>query len=151
MKMKSKNMRKKSVAILAGLAIAGTVSASAASLGGLNSNDLGADTGDVSSCDTNGVGVDYTTTFDAALGEYVVDGISLSDLNAACEGQDYDIVGLDGASLSIFTGSGTLALSGAAADSDADLNDGNTATVSVALADQFSASALESLALSISG
>ena len=91
MKIKSKNMRKKSVAILAGIAIAGAVGASAASLGGLGGEDLGADTGDVASCDTNGIIVAYSTSYSPAAGEYVVDSIDLTDVNAACEGQTFDL------------------------------------------------------------
>ena len=91
MKIKSKNMRKKSVAILAGIALAGAVGASAASLGGLGGEDLGADTGDVASCDTDGIIVAYTTSFDAAAGEYLVDSIELTDVNVACNGQAYDL------------------------------------------------------------
>lgn len=91
MKIKSKSMRKKSVAVLAGLAIAGAVGASAASLGGLNSDDLGADTGDVASCDTDGIDVDYTTSFDATAGEYIVTAIVLSDVAEACDTQDVDL------------------------------------------------------------
>ena len=91
MKIKSKNMRKKSVAILAGIAIAGAVGASAASLGGLGGEDLGADTGDVASCDTDGVTVGYSTSYSAAAGEYVVDSIDLSGINLACSGQDFDL------------------------------------------------------------
>jgi hypothetical protein len=88
-KMKMKSMRKKSVAILAGLAVAGAVGASAASLGGLNSENLGAETGIVESCDTNGIDVDYTTTFNATAGEYLVSAINLTDISAACEGQAF--------------------------------------------------------------
>ena len=89
--MKMKSMRKKSVAILAGVAIAGAVGASAASLGGLGGNDLGADTGDVASCDTDGIDVAYTTSYDATAAEYLVDSIDLSDINVNCAGQAYDL------------------------------------------------------------
>ena len=92
MKTKSKSMRKKSIAILAGVAIAGAVGASAASLGGLGGEDLGADTGDVASCDTDGITVGYTTEYNATAGEYVVTDIDLSDINAACALQDFDLM-----------------------------------------------------------
>jgi hypothetical protein len=91
MKMKSKSMRKKSVAILAGLAVAGGVGASAASLGGLNSDNLGADTGDVASCDIDGIDVDYATEFDSETGEYLVSAINLTDIDAACEAQVFSL------------------------------------------------------------
>lgn len=91
MKIKSKSMRKKSAAVLAGLAIAGAVGASAASLGGLNSDELGADTGAVASCDIDGIDVAYTTEFDETEGEYLVTEIVLSDVDEACDTQDVDL------------------------------------------------------------
>ena len=95
MKIKSKSMRKKSVAVLAGLAIAGAVGASAASLGGLNSDNLGADTGEVASCDTDGIDVGYTTEYNATAAEYIVTSIDLTDINALCESQDFDLTVLE--------------------------------------------------------
>ena len=87
--MKMKNMRKKSVAILAGLAIAGTVGASAASLGGIGGDDLGADAAAVESCDTDGVVLDYSYQYDATAAEYLVSSVDVTAVNAACAGQDY--------------------------------------------------------------
>ncbi len=149
MKIKSKSLRKKSVAVLAGLAIAGTVGASAASLGGLNSDNLGADTGVVASCDDNGIAVAYTTAWDATavdpggvtnvtVGSYVVDGITLTGVAAACDGQTWDAEALDSAGASIGTGNGTLSVD---ASGEAILT----------IATPFLAEDLEGLALSISG
>ncbi|MGK0274058.1 MAG: hypothetical protein ACI9N0_000431 [Ilumatobacter sp.] len=151
MTMKSKSMRKKSVAILAGLAVAGAVGASAASLNGLNSDNLGADTGIVASCDITGINVDYTTAFDATVGDYFVDGISLSDVSPDCADQTYDFTAIDGSGVEIFNNSDTLTLSGTAADTLADTNDGNTASISVPAGDEFLAESVEGIALSISG
>ena len=84
-----KNMRKKSVAVLAGLAVAGIVGASAASLGGVTANDLGADVGVVASCDTDGVIVDFTTGFSG--GVPTVTSVTVSGINANCAGQNIDV------------------------------------------------------------
>ena len=108
--MKMKNMRKKSVAILAGLAIAGTVGASAASLGGLGGNDLGADAAEVVSCDTDGVVLAYETSFDAATGEYEVDTVTVSSVNAACDGQDFGLTLTDGTNVLGTEATGQVAL-----------------------------------------
>ncbi len=137
--MKSKNLRKKSVAVLAGLAIAGAVGASAATLGGLGGEDLGADTGDVASCDTDGVDVGYTTEFDATAGEYLVTELNLSDINANCEGQDFDLTVLDGSDAVLDSFSGVIAQTGGAQD------------ITVTTTGGLSAEAIEGLAMSISG
>jgi hypothetical protein len=162
-KMKMKSMRKKSVAILAGLAVAGAVGASAASLGGLNSENLGAETGIVASCDDTGINVDYTTVFeittpanaetgDPATGEYLVTAINLSDVSPGCAGQTYDFTAIDGDGVIIFAAAdGTLTLSGAENDALLDTNDGNTASIPVPEGAEFLAESLEGIALSISG
>jgi hypothetical protein len=150
-KMKMKSMRKKSVAILAGLAVAGAVGASAASLGGLNSENLGAETGIVASCDDNGINVDYTTVFDSDVGEYLVTAINLSDVSPGCAGQTYDFTAIDGDGVIIFAAAdGTLTLSGAVGD-EPNTNDGNTASIPVPEGAEFLAESLEGIALSISG
>lgn len=141
--MKMKNLRKKSVAVLAGIAIVGAVGASAASLGGLDNNELGADTGDVASCDTNGIDVAYTTSFDATEGEYLVDAIVLSDVNAACDLQtvdlavlrtDYDAV--PAAPLAEVSLTGTA---------------NGTGTLTISVTDTVTAESVSGLAISISG
>ncbi|HEY3486224.1 MAG TPA: hypothetical protein VGK49_12620 [Ilumatobacteraceae bacterium] len=112
-----KNIRKKSVAVLAGLALAGIVGASAASLGGVRSESLGADVGVVGSCDTDGVDVDFDT---AVAGNVVtVSGLNMSDINAACNGQDVQVTLLDSANAQVGNvvtgaadGSGSLSLTG---------------------------------------
>jgi hypothetical protein len=150
-KMKMKSMRKKSVAILAGLAVAGAVGASAASLGGLNSENLGAETGIVASCDDNGINVDYTTVFDSDVGEYLVTAINLSDVSPGCAGQTYDFTAIDGDGVIIFAAAdGTLTFSGAAVD-EPNVDDGNTASISFPEGAEFLAESLEGIALSISG
>jgi hypothetical protein len=94
------------LAIAAGIAAAGAVLSSAATLGGLGGPQLGADTETVASCDSDGVSVDYATTYDTATGRYVVTGLTLQGVAAACAGQDAEVtVGGTGGAL----GSGTRA------------------------------------------
>ena len=65
-----RSTRRRAAAVLFGLAAATAVGASAASLGGLESHELGADTGIVASCDTNGMDVRYRTGYHAPSDGY---------------------------------------------------------------------------------
>ena len=78
------------LALGAGGAVTAAVVASAASIGSVNSTDLGAGTTVVASCDSS-VDVDYTTSYDSTAGAYKVATIMLDDLNAACIGQDVTV------------------------------------------------------------
>ena len=84
-------IRRKGAAVLAGLIATTVIGASAASLGGLNSDDLGADTGTVGSCDTNGIDVEYRTAYNRGLGGYRVNRVVLRDVSADCIGLPYSI------------------------------------------------------------
>jgi len=130
-----KNMRKKSVAVLAGLAVAGIVGASAASLGGVRSEDLGADVGVVGSCDTNGVDVDFATSVSG--GAVNVASLTLSDVNAACTGQAVQVTLLDGTNAQLGS-AGTATANG-------------TGSVTVSGFGTVSAAAVEGIAVVISG
>lgn len=78
MKLRKKNV----VAVLAGVAVATAAAASAASLGGLTTQWLGANSNVVQSPVTGGVGVDWDTAYDADLGYYVVSGFTLDTTDA---------------------------------------------------------------------
>ena len=82
--------RKASLAVLAGVAITGVVGAAAATLGDVTSSDLGSGDGAVESCNTDGVVVDFTTTWSG--GSYIIDDVVVSSVDAACDGQDYGVV-----------------------------------------------------------
>ena len=84
------------LAVAAGVAGFAAVTASAATLGGLNSQSLGADTTVVAACDTDGVSLAYTTAMTA--GEYKVTGVTLSGVNAACATKNVKISLTDGTS-----------------------------------------------------
>jgi hypothetical protein len=84
-------MKRTLIAGIAGLAVAGGVFASAATLGGVDSNNLGSSATVVASCDTDGVTLDYTTTYDAASGIYRVNAVNLDGVNDTCKGQDIEV------------------------------------------------------------
>jgi len=92
-------MRKKLIAIIFGLLVFSLVSASAASLGGVSTSDLGAEAAVVASCDTDGVTVDYTTTYvPGAPGNFEVASVVVTAIDPACDGFDIDIAVGDGSS-----------------------------------------------------
>lgn len=74
------------IAVLVGVSIAGIAGASAATLGGLNSDTVGSDNDIVAACDTDGITVDYTTSYSAADQEYKVTAVVFGGVNAACNG-----------------------------------------------------------------
>jgi hypothetical protein len=86
------------LALAAGTTAFAAVVGSAATLGGITSDDLGADTSVVASCDSDGVTVDYTTAYDATDGVYEVTGVELGGIAADCQGQDVNVTlgGADG-------------------------------------------------------
>mgnify|MGYP003542207028 CR=1 FL=1 len=84
-------MKRTLIAITAGLAVTGGVFASAASLGGVTSTNLGSSATVVASCDTDGVALAYTTAFDAPSGTYRVSAVTVSGIAAACSGQQIEV------------------------------------------------------------
>ena len=84
-------MKRTIVAAIAGLAIAGGVFASAASLGGVSSSNIGASTTVVASCDTDGVKLDYKTGWDAESGTYLVRAVSIDGISEQCKGQNIEV------------------------------------------------------------
>ena len=96
---------------LVGLAMFGGVIASAATLGGLTSNELGANDTVVAACDTDGVAIAYTNAYDATTAEYTVTTATISGIAAGCVGQTLDVT-LSGAA-GVSLGSGTVTVAGA--------------------------------------
>jgi hypothetical protein len=121
MKEATERKRRKRIgaALVAGAATLGVVGASAASLGGITSNSLGADTAVVGSCDSDGVTLSYTNSYDATLGRYQTTSIGVSGIAAACAGKSLSLTLKDSSGAAL--GSGTVASIG-----------GTTATVTLA-------------------
>ncbi len=106
--MSTKRTRRIAAASIAGFAAIGGAFASAASLGTITENTLGANTVVIASCDTDGVTLNYTTAYDAASGKYRTATVVVSGIAAGCAGKKLDLTlknNTTGASL----GSGTVA------------------------------------------
>ena len=87
---------------LFGLTLFGTAMGSAASLGGITAEGLGADDTIVASCDTDGVNTSYTTAYNTTgSAGYKVATVVVSGLNNACDGDaiEVNLTGSGGSSL----------------------------------------------------
>ena len=102
-----KRRKRIAASVIAGIAALGVVGASAASLGGITSNGLGADTAVVGSCDTDGVTLAYTNAYDATLGRYQTTSVVVSGIAAACAGKSLSLTLKDSGGVSL--GAGTVA------------------------------------------
>ena len=102
-----KRRRRIGAAIIAGAATLGVVGASAASLGGITGNSLGADTAVIGGCDLDGVTLAYTNTYDATLGRYQTTAVNVTGIAPACAGKTLSLTLKDGAGVAL--GSGTVA------------------------------------------
>ncbi|MCU1387768.1 MAG: hypothetical protein JWL72_1106 [Ilumatobacteraceae bacterium] len=91
-----------------GVGAFGVAGASAASLGGLTAQQIGADNGAVTSCDTDGVTLAYTTAYDATTGVYRVTTVTVSGLNVACNAKTLNVTLTDSSNAAIGTGSATI-------------------------------------------
>jgi hypothetical protein len=98
--------KKLALGIAAGVSAFAAVTASASSLGGINTEQLGTSADVVASCDTDGVTVEYTTAF--SNGAYRVTAVDLSDIDEACEGQNLTVTLFDGPNASLAEKSGAV-------------------------------------------
>lgn len=88
--------------LLFGVTMFGAVMGSAASLGGITAQGLGADDTLIASCDTDGVTTSYTTAYNATGSPgYKVATVSVAGLANTCDGQAIEVrlTGAAGASL----------------------------------------------------
>lgn len=101
--------------LLFGLTLFGTAMGSAASLGGVTANGLGADDAIVASCDTDGVTTSYATVYNTtSTAGYKVASVTVGGLNDACDGKTIEVrltggsdASLENISKTIETGAGT--------------------------------------------
>ncbi len=93
-----------------GIVAMGGVLASAASIGTVSSKTLGSGVSVVASCDTDGVTVAYTNTYNPANGNYEVSSVTISDIAAACNTKVLAITLADGSNVA--QGTGGAAISG---------------------------------------
>ena len=101
------------IAILAGLLVFAGVFAMAASLGGITSNDVGADNTAVASCDTDGVATSYATGWDATDKRYEITSVTVGGVNDACDGDTLSVSLTDSTGTQIGSGSVTIPASAA--------------------------------------
>ena len=102
-------MRRVAIAALAALLVGGgVIVASAASLGGISSEQFGADVGVVASCDTDGVDVEYTNTYDAVAQQYIVEEVIVKDVALGCTGLDLELTLVNAANAAIWIGSSNV-------------------------------------------
>jgi hypothetical protein len=102
--------KKKSIAVLGAVVALAALTASAASLGGLTSDSLGADQTVVASCDTDGIALAYTNSYNAATNTYRTTAVTMSGVAATCDTKAYKLTLSDGnTSLGETTGTVTLA------------------------------------------
>lgn len=85
---------------------AGVIAASAATLGGINTKQLGAEHVTVGGCDTDGVAVAYNNEYNASIQAYVVKSVVISDIASGCVGESLSVElhGTGGTKLSEVTG-----------------------------------------------
>ncbi len=94
---------------LAVLIAVGALTASAATLGRLDSTSLVPGQSVVASCNTAGIALAYTNVYDAASNDYQTTAVTLSGVATSCVGKHYQLTLTDGvAVLGESTGTVTL-------------------------------------------
>ena len=101
-------MKRKILAFIAALAVFASVLGMAASLGGVSSASLGADSTVVASCDSDGVSTSYTTSYDGTAGEYVVTAVTVAGISNTCDGSSIGVTLTNGSGTSLGAGSTTI-------------------------------------------
>ena len=104
--------RRTLAATTAAIAASGLVAASAASLGGIAADDLGADIGVVASCDVDGVTVDWNPApgyNGPTNADYVVAGLDVGAINTACNGQNIKVTIANASNASLEESTGVVA------------------------------------------
>ena len=102
-------MRRRTVlALIVSLMVFGSLYALAASLGGITSDSVGADSAVVASCDTNGVTTAYVTGWDATDERYEITSVTVGGVADTCDGRTMSVNLTDPTGAQI--GSGTLVI-----------------------------------------
>ena len=86
-----RSLKPRILALSAGLATFSVIGAFAATLGGVASDELGADASVVAACDTDGVGVDYTVVYDTTDDRYEVASVDVTGIDAGCATQTISV------------------------------------------------------------
>lgn len=107
--------RRALIAVLAGLAVFGAVSAFAATLGGISTATIGANNVAVAACDTDGISTTYTSAWDATDDRYEISQVTVSGVSDTCDGQTMKVALTDASGNQL--DEGTLAIPASAATS----------------------------------
>lgn len=100
-------MRRKLTAIVLAVLAFSMIAASAASLGGITTSSLGAETDVVAGCDPDGIAVDFTVAFSG--GVYKTSTVDITGIaTPSCDGQDLAVTLTDGSGAVLGSSSGTL-------------------------------------------
>ena len=97
------------IAVVVPACLLGLSAAAAATLGGITSPSLGADVVTVASCDTDGVTLAYTNSYDSSVGRYQTTAVAVSSINSACNTKAISLTLKDSAGASLASGSSTVA------------------------------------------
>lgn len=106
---KGRRRMRRGAVLLLGTGVFGFAVASAATLGGLDGQTLGADANTLVSCDTDGVTLAYTTSYDAAAGFYRVTDVTVSGLaDPTCNSKNIDVTLKDVGNVSLGEGTAVI-------------------------------------------
>lgn len=125
--------RKPILSLVTGAIAFSTAIAFAASLT-VSSTSLGAGNAAVASCDTDGIAVAYSPTYDAALPGFKVSSVSLSNIAAGCAGRTVNVEVVNGSNVSLANGSLTIAGTTASVTLSASPNAADVANVHAVIA-----------------
>jgi len=107
-------MRKRTVlALMVSLAVFGGLYAMAASLGGITSDNVSADSTVVASCDTDGVTAAYVTAWDATDKRYEITSVTVGGVADTCDGRTLSVSLTDPTGAQIGSGTFSIPVSGA--------------------------------------
>lgn len=106
-----RTLRRYLLALVALSAAGGVTMASAASIGTVDADDLGAGVAMVASCDTDGVKTSFTTAYFASSpeGYHAVVEVVVSEIAAPCNGQDVHVTVTEAGGTELGSGSGEVA------------------------------------------
>ena len=99
----------------------------------INTGQLGAGSGTVSTCDSSFDLAFGTPTYDSATSSYVVNTIDFSNVAAGCNGQTIAVTVADGSGTSLATGGATIAGTSGTLTLTASVSAGGTATLVAAI------------------
>lgn len=111
-------MRRTILAAMAALTIFASVTASAASLGGVTATTVGANNVTIAACDTNGVASSYVVAYESALPAYEVTTVTIAGIADACNGKSMKVTLVNASNASLSEQTMTVAVDSTAVPAD---------------------------------